>query len=38
LKDFRGIIHADGYSGFNQLFAGNRIIEAACWAHDPPTS
>ena len=33
LKDFRGIIHADGYSGFNQLFAGNRIIEAACWAH-----
>jgi transposase len=33
LKDFRGIIHADGYAGFNQLFAGNRIIEAACWAH-----
>ena len=33
LKDFRGIIHADGYAGFNELFAGNRIVEAACWAH-----
>ena len=33
LKDFRGIIQADGYAGFNELFAGNRIAEAACWAH-----
>src|SRR5438477_1029532 len=33
LKEFRGIIHADGYAGFNELFAGNRIVEAACWAH-----
>jgi transposase len=33
LKDFRGVIHADGYAGFNELFAGNRIAEAACWAH-----
>jgi len=33
LQDFRGVIHADGYSGFNRLFAGNRISEAACWAH-----
>lgn len=33
LKDFRGIIHADGYAGFNELFAGNRVVEAACWAH-----
>ena len=33
LKAFRGIIHADGYAGFNELFAGNRILEAACWAH-----
>ena len=32
LKDFQGIIHADGYAGFNGLFAGNRIAEAACWA------
>jgi transposase len=33
LQDFRGVIHADGYSGFNGLFAGNRVSEAACWAH-----
>jgi transposase len=33
LNDFRGTIHADGYAGFNELFAGNRISEAACWAH-----
>jgi transposase len=33
LKDFRGVIHADGYAGFNELFAGNRIAEAGCWAH-----
>jgi transposase len=33
LEEFRGIIHADGYAGFNDLFAGNRIIEAGCWAH-----
>jgi hypothetical protein len=29
----RGIIHADGYAGFNELFAGGRIVEAGCWAH-----
>src|SRR5438477_6772631 len=33
LKEFRGVIHADGYAGFNELFTGNRIGEAACWAH-----
>ena len=33
LTDFRGVIPADGYAGFNELFAGNRIAEAACWAH-----
>jgi transposase len=33
LKDFQGVIHADGYAGFNELFAGNRIAEAGCWAH-----
>ena len=33
LKGFRGVIHADGYSGFNELFAGGLIVEAACWAH-----
>src|SRR5437588_11449800 len=33
LREFRGIIHADGYAGFKELFAGNRIVEAGCWAH-----
>jgi transposase len=33
LKDFRGVIHADGYAGFNELFTGGRILEAGCWAH-----
>jgi transposase len=33
LKGFTGVIHADGYAGFNELFAGNRVTEAACWAH-----
>lgn len=33
LKEFRGVLHADGYAGFNALFAGNAIAEAACWAH-----
>src|SRR5438477_10328281 len=26
LKDFRGVIHADGYAGFNVLFLGRRIV------------
>jgi transposase len=33
LKTFQGVIHADGYAGFNELFAGGAIIEAGCWAH-----
>jgi transposase len=33
LKHFRGVIHADGYAGFNELFAGGDIVEAGCWAH-----
>jgi transposase len=33
LEKFTGVIHADGYAGFKELFAGNRIVEAACWAH-----
>lgn len=33
LRDFAGILQADGYAGFNQLYATGRIQEAACWAH-----
>lgn len=33
LRHFSGIVQADGYAGFNPLYATGRIIEAACWAH-----
>jgi len=39
LKDFAGILHADAYAGYDQLYIGNdknpeaKITEAACWAH-----
>lgn len=33
LKDFRGILQADGYAGFGRLYEGGIIEEAACWAH-----
>src|SRR3954451_7667815 len=33
LNDFRGLVHVDAYAGFNELFVGNRIAEAGCWAH-----
>jgi hypothetical protein len=28
-----GTLQADGYAGFNRLYDGGRIQEAACWAH-----
>ena len=33
LASFRGVLQADGYSGFDGLYANGRIREAACWAH-----
>jgi transposase len=33
LKDFRGILQADGYAGFDRLYEDDVIKEAACWAH-----
>jgi transposase len=37
LKDFRGILQADGYAGFEKLYndadPNHPIREAACWAH-----
>jgi transposase len=32
LKPFAGILQADAYAGFGHLY-GERIQEAACWAH-----
>jgi len=39
LADFEGVLHADGYAGFKELYAAAKpeepppILEAACWAH-----
>jgi transposase len=39
LKDFRGVLHADGYAGFRDLYEPKKpgeaasIVEAACLAH-----
>ena len=33
LRNFRGTLEADAYSGFGQLYESGRIQEAACWAH-----
>ena len=33
LRSFSGVLHADGYAGFDQLYRPGKISEAACWAH-----
>ena len=33
LAPFSGILQADAYAGFGHLYEGERIREAACWAH-----
>ena len=33
LGGFAGILQADGYAGFDQLYETKPITEAACWAH-----
>ena len=33
LRDFSGMLQADAYAGFDQLYESGRIQEAACWAH-----
>jgi transposase len=33
LRNYRGILQADGYAGFNKLYEKGEIVEAACWAH-----
>src|SRR5581483_6418116 len=34
LTNFTGVLQADAYAGFDRLY-GERIKEAACWAHYP---
>jgi hypothetical protein len=33
LKNYKGWMHADGYSGFNELYRSGHIHEVACMAH-----
>lgn len=33
LGDYRGHIHADAYSGYDELFNKDGIIEVGCWCH-----
>lgn len=33
LRDFRGILQADGYAGYAGLYGDGRVVEAACMAH-----
>jgi transposase len=33
LKNFKGALQADAYSGFHHLYEGGVIYEVACWAH-----
>ena len=33
LADYKGWVHADGYSGFNGLFGENKADEMVCMAH-----
>jgi transposase len=35
LRGFEGYLHADAYTGYDQIYLGsnNSVIEVACWAH-----
>jgi transposase len=33
LKDYRQVLLADAYGGYNGVVAGNEIVRAGCWAH-----
>jgi transposase len=33
LAQFKGVLQADAYAGFNALYEDGTIREAACWAH-----
>ena len=33
LRDYAGYLAADAFSGYDGIYAGERVIEAACWAH-----
>lgn len=33
LKTFAGLLQADGYAGYDRLYASGQVCEVACWAH-----
>jgi transposase len=33
LNGYQGYVHADAYSGYDELFGKEGIIEVGCWAH-----
>ncbi len=33
LADYRGVLQADAYAGFNRLYETGEVEQAACWAH-----
>ena len=33
LADYRGYVHADAYSGYDELFRRDGVIEVGCWVH-----
>lgn len=33
LDGYKGYLQADAYGGYDQIYAGNDVIEVACWAH-----
>jgi len=33
LKDYRGYLQADAYAAYDAIYAGDLVIEVACWAH-----
>lgn len=32
-QGYQGYLHCDGYSGYEALFATQKVIHVACWAH-----
>ena len=33
LEGFKGVLHVDGYAGFERLAINSDVVLAACWAH-----
>jgi transposase len=33
LERFKGVLHVDGYAGFERLASSSKVVLAACWAH-----